>query len=163
MASPLPLRLHLSHTGIDRSSYGTLDWLGWELVVNKISATGDERPLMDQWAQTLLEIMSYQDEYSDQPLEWRCEYSGKPTNLRELQPRVDESMRFQTAIRTVLGPDSDQRLCFNLYDDGNYRFTLEALLREGDLSAWVPCEWSSEHEDLSGAEEAARRKFNWFV
>ena len=116
---------------------------------------------MDHWEETLLEILRYPDDYSDQPLDWRWENSGEPANLRELQPTADESRRFETAIRTALGPDGNQRLCVNLYDDGKYRFTLETLLRDGDLLAWVPREWSSDHQDLSSAEEAARTKFDW--
>lgn len=161
VASPEPRRLYLAHTGIDRSSFGSLNWLGWELVARTLSATGDEQRLMDHWEESLLEILRYPDDYSDEPVDWRWENTGEPANLHELQPAADESRRFQSAIKTVLAPVGDKRLCFNLYDDGNYRFTLEALLRDGDLSAWVPREWSSEHQDLASAEEAARRKFDW--
>ena len=117
---------------------------------------------MDHWEYTLLEILRYPEDYSDQPLDWRWEHSGEPANLRGLQPTTDESRRFQTAIKTALGLDGDQRLCFNLYDDGAYRFTRETLIREGELSAWIPQEWSDAHRDLSSAEEAARKKFDWF-
>jgi hypothetical protein len=161
VASPQPLRLYLTHTGIDRSSFGSLDWLGWKLVAIKVSETGEEQPIMDHWEETLLEILRYPEEYSDQSLDWRWEQSGDPANLHVLQPTTDESRRFKTAVKTAIGPNSDVRLCFNLYDDGGYRFTREGLIRERELSAWVPQEWSEAYKDLSSAEEAARKKFDW--
>lgn len=161
VGSPEPRRLYLSRTGIERSSFGSLDWLGWELVANKITERAEEQPLMDHWEETLLEILRHDEDYSDQPLDWRWDHSGEPANLRELQPTVDASRRFETAIKTALGPKGDQRLCFNFYDDGAYRYTREAQIRERGLSAWVPKEWSDAHKNLASAEEAARKNFNW--
>lgn len=161
VTSPQPRLLYLTHTGIDRSSFGSLDWLGWELAANIVSATGEEQSVMDHWEETFLEILRYPEEYSDQPLDWRWEHSGDPVNLRQMQPTIDESRRFKTAIKTAVAPDGALRLCFNLYDNGDCRFTCEGLIRDRELSAWVPQEWSDAHKDLPSAVEAARKKFDW--
>jgi hypothetical protein len=161
--SPEPVRLYLSHTGITASSFGSFEGLGWQLVVNKLSPAGDERPFRDHWEETLLEILRYIDDYSEEPLQWRREISGEIANLFALQPVYDASRRYETAVKTAVNPKGTQRLCFNLFDDGRYRFTLEELIREGDLSAWVPRRWSSEHLDLAKAEEEAHSAFSWFT
>jgi hypothetical protein len=160
--SPEPLRLYLSHTGIGASSFGSFEGLGWELVVSKLTPAGHEEVFCDHWEETLLEILRYIDDYSDVPVQWRRENSGELTDLRALQPDYDASRRFNTAVRTSMSPDGAQRLCFNLYDDGRYRFTLEELIREGGLSAWVPRRWSGEHSDLADVELEARSAFPWF-
>jgi hypothetical protein len=82
--------------------------------------------------------------------------------LFALQPVYDESRRFQTATKVELSPDGEQRICFNIYDDGYFRFTHEQLIASAKLQAWVPQSWSSEHPALRGAEEEARRGFGWF-
>ena len=161
VASPLPARLHLSHTGIERSSLGALDWLGWELVVNKLS-DGRELIFSDHWVETLLEAIALAGSYSDEPLQWQWERSAEAADLFALQPAYDESRRFQTATKAELSPDGEQRLCFNVYDDGYFRFTHEQLIASDHLQAWVPRSWSGEHPDLRGAEEEARRGFGWF-
>ena len=161
VASSLPVRLRLSHTGIDRSSLGALDWLGWELVVNKLS-DGQELIFRDYWVETLFEAIALAGSYSDKPLQWRWERSAKAADLFDLQPGYDASRRFQTAIKAEFSPDGEQRLCFNVYDDGCFRFTHEQLIESDQLQAWVPRSWSGEHPDLCGAEEDARRSFSWF-
>jgi|CXWL01.1.fsa_nt_gi hypothetical protein len=160
--SPAPVRLYLSHTGIGASSFGSFEGLGWQLVVNKLTPAGGEEVFRDHWEETLLEILRYIDDYSDAPLQWRREHSGELTDLRDVQPVYDASKRYETAVRTATSPDGGQRLCFNLFDDGRYRFTLEEQIREGDLSAWVPRRWSSEHPNLADAETEARNAFSWF-
>jgi hypothetical protein len=161
-SSPEPVRLYLSHTGIEASSFGSFEGLGWELVVNKLTPAGEEEVFRDHWEETLLEILRYIDGYSDKPVQWHRENSGELTDLRAVQPVYDASRRYETAVRTAVSPDGGQRLCFNLYDDGRYRFTLEKLIREGELSAWVPRQWSSEHSELADAEKEARNAFSWF-
>ena len=162
VTSPEPRRLYLSHTGIEASSFGSFDWLGWTLAVSRFSESGEELPFRDHWEESLLEILRYPENYSDHPLEWRSTSSGEPVDLRAQQPIWDASRRFETAIRTQASPDGEQRLCFNLYDDGRYRYTLERLICDGALSAWLPRGWSGEHSDLESAEIAACRAFEWF-
>jgi hypothetical protein len=161
VASPLPVRLHLSHTGIDRSSLGALDWLGWELVAKKVS-DGQELIFRDHWVETLLEAIAIAGSYSDEPLHWRWERSETATNLFALQPAYDSSRRFQAAIKVEFNPDGEQRLCFNVYDDGCFRFTHEQLIESDQLQAWVPRSWSGEHPDLRSAVDEARKGFSWF-
>lgn len=157
-----PVRLHLSHTGIGRSSFGSFEGLGWQMVAYKLTATGEEQLFRDHWEETLLEILRYEGNYSDAPVQWRRENSGEIADLRAMQPAYDASKRYETAIRTAVAADCRQRLCFNLFDDGHYRFTLEEQIREGALAAWVPRQWSSAHSDLAKAEEEARSAFAWF-
>jgi hypothetical protein len=161
-ASPEPVRLYLSHTGIEASSFGSFEGLGWELVVSKLTPAGGEEVFRDHWEETLLEILRYEDNYSDTPIQWRREDSSEIADLRAMQPGYDASKRYETAIKTAVAPDARKRLCFNLFDDGHYRFTLEEQIRDGALSAWVPRQWSSEHPDLANAESEARRAFAWF-
>lgn len=160
--SPRPVRLYLSHTGIAKSSFGSFEGLGWQMIACKLTANGEEEMFRDHWEETLLEILRYEDNYSDKPIQWRRENSGEIADLRAMQPVYDASKRYETAIRTAVAPDGRQRLCFNLFDDGHYRFTLEEQLREETLSAWVPRQWSSEHPDLANAEKEARTAFAWF-
>jgi hypothetical protein len=160
VTSPDPLRLYLYHEGIERGSFGSLPWLGWSLVVVKPSAE-DGPPSPHHFEETLLEILRYPEDYSDEPLHWRWESSEKPADLRVLQPVLDMSRRFETALNVVVSPEGIHRLCFNLYDDGSYRYTLEELIREGELTAWVPSDWSSEHPNLAAAEVAARQAYDW--
>jgi hypothetical protein len=160
--SPERVRLYLSHTGIGASSFGSFESLGWEMVALKLSASGEEQLYRDHWEETLLEILRYGDEYSDTPIQWRSQNSGEIADLRAMQPVYDESKRYETAIRTAVAPGGRQRLCFNLFDDGHYRFTLEEQICEGAHSAWVPRQWSREHSDLASAEEEARSAFPWF-
>lgn len=160
--SPEPVRLYLSHTGIGASSFGSFQGLGWQMVAYKLTGTGEEQLFRDHCEETLLEILRYEDDYSDTPIQWRRESSGEIADLRAMQPVYDASKRYETAVRTAVAPDGQQRLCFNLFDDGHYRFTLEEQIREGGLSAWVPRQWSSEHSDLANAEKEARSEFAWF-
>lgn len=67
-ASPKPVRLYLSHTGIEASSFGSFEGLGWELVVNKLTPAGDEEVFRDHWEETLLEILRCIADYSDAPV-----------------------------------------------------------------------------------------------
>ena len=160
---PEPLRFYLYHEPIHQSSFGALDWLGWSFIVRKISPAGEEIMFRDHWEETFLEILRYSEKYSDGPPPWRCESSGELVDLGQLQPRFDMSRREESAVKTVVNPDATQRLCFNLYDDGKYRYTLEELLCEGRRTAWVPRDWSPEHVDLGRAEKAAQRNYTWFV
>lgn len=161
VSSPEPRRLYLSHTGIGPSSFGPFENLGWELVVTKVLQSAEEEPLHDHWEETLLEVLRYPSNYSDEPLQWCWSDTGELADLAALQPDFDVSTRFLLAAAVQVRPDGVQRLCFNLYDDGSYRFTLEERIEEGDLSAWVPREWSSQHPDLASAEAAARMRFAW--
>lgn len=160
--SPQAVRLYLSHTGIETSSFGSFARLGWELVVYKLTPAGGEEVFRNHWDETLLEILRYIEDYSDAPVQWRRVNSGEIADLCALQPVYDASSRYETAVRVAMRPDGGERLCFNLYDDGRYRFTLEELIREGCLSAWVSRRWSSEHFDLADAEKEARSAFGWF-
>ena len=138
-----------------------MDWLGWELVVNKVV---DEQALTfaDHWVETLLEAIGLADSYSDEPLQWRCELSGEAADLIAMQPGFDASRRFQLAYKNVFSPDGKQRLCFNCYDDGTFRVTHEQVIDRDELQAWVPKCWSDAYPDLHGAEDEARRLFSWF-
>ncbi len=156
------MRLYLSHTGIDRGSIGSFEGLGWELIVNKVTPAGDEATFRDHWEVTLLEILRHANDYSDTPIQWRREQSGEPIDLYEAQPAYDASARYTAAVKVAMNPDGAERLCFNLFDDGRYRFTLEQVVKDGPLSAWVAQTWSSEHMDLAEAEEEARAQFSWF-
>ena len=158
---PEPLSLHLLHEPITQSSHGALNWLGWSLVVRKLSPDGEELMFRDHWEMTLLEILRYPDDYSDVPLLWRREGSRQQVDLVGLQPKFDASKRLETAVKVVVSPDANQRLCFNLYSNERYRYTLEERLCDGKLTAWVPKDWSPEQVDLSGAEELARRNCSW--
>ncbi|MFC7498563.1 hypothetical protein ACFQRC_04930 [Enterovirga sp. GCM10030262] len=154
-------RLSLTHTGVDRSSYGSFEWLGWELVIERLSNTGQDFAEWDVWEETMLQILRYEEDYAEEPVVWRALDTNREVDLRLLQPTYDASMRFATALKTAVAPNGDKRLCFNRYDDGRYRFTLEERLRDADLEAWVPKDWSSEHSHLEAAERAARRRFDW--
>lgn len=160
--SPEPVRLYLSHTGVGASSFGLFEGLGWQMVAYKLSATGEEQLFRDHWEETLLEILRYEDSYTDTPVQWRWQNSGENTDLRAMQPVYDASKRHETAVRTAVAPNGRHRLCFNLFDDGHYRFTLEEQIRDEALSAWVPRQWSNEHSDLASAEKEARSAFAWF-
>ena len=63
------MRLYLSQTGIERSSFGALDWLGWELVAKKLTSAGGELVFRDYYEDTLLGALGVAAEYSDHPLE----------------------------------------------------------------------------------------------
>lgn len=161
VSSPERRRLSLAHTGVDRSSYGSLEWLGWELVIERVTTAGQKLAEWDAWAETMLEILGYEEVYSDKPVIWRSGDTGEEVNLRALQPTFDASMRFATALKTAVSPNSIERVCFNLYNDGHYRFTLEKRIRDAELQAWVPKDWSSAHPSLEAAEGAARQRFDW--
>ena len=161
VGSPASLRLHLSHTGIQQSSFGSFDWLGWELVVNKLS-DGEEQRFRDHWEATMLQALALANSYSNELLLWRLEGSAEVVDVSGLQPAYDASRRFQTAIRTDVSSDSANRLCINAYDDGRYRYTHEQLIVNGNLRAWVARRWSQAHTDLLGAEKEARLAFDWF-
>lgn len=163
ISSPERRRLSLLHTGVDRSSYGSLEWLGWELVIERVSEAGQGLVDWDTWEQTILEILRYEEVYAEEPVVWRILDTGDEVDLRSLQPTFDASMRFATALKTTVSPEETKRVCFNLYDDGHYRFTLEERIREGGLEAWVPTDWSSEHPSLETAEGAARERYEWIV
>ena len=152
--------MSLAHTGIDRSSYGSLEWLGWEFIIERVTAAGQNLAEWDAWEESMLEILRYPEDYSDEPIIWRSSNTGEEVDLRALQPAFDASMRFANAVKTEVFPDENRRLCFNLYDDGHYRFTLEERIRESELEAWVPRDWSSEYPSLEAAEAAARQRFN---
>ena len=161
VSSPKRRRLSLSHTGIDRSSYGSFEWLGWELVIERLSEAGQNLREWDFWADTMLEILRYEEDYADEPVIWRILDTDDEVDLRSLQPTFDASMRFATALKTVVAPDGSRRVCYNLYDDGRYRFTLEERIRDAKLEAWVPKDWSSEQPSLEAAERASRESFDW--
>jgi hypothetical protein len=161
VSSPERRRLSLAHTGIDRSSYGSLKWLGWEFIIERVTAAGQDLAEWHVWEESMLEILRYPEDYSDGPIIWRSSDTGDEVNLRALQPAFDASMRFANAIKTAASADGNSRLCFNLYDDGHYRFTLEERMREAELEAWVPRDWSSEFPSLEAAESAARQRFDW--
>lgn len=158
---PEPMRLYLYHEPIKSSSFGSLDWLGWSLLVSRLSPQGEEIPHRDHWDFTLLEVLQYLGDYSDEEVNWRWEQSGEPANLIQLQPQFDASKRFETALKVVVSPGQTNRLCFNLYDDSGYRYTLEELYREGELEAWIPNDWSIEYPDLKTAESSARKSYSW--
>lgn len=152
----------ITHTGIEKSSIGAADWLGWEFVVNDINKIGDLLQLASTWEKTFLAILRYPPIYSDQPIKWRCEQTGEIASLISLQPAFDASRYFDHCVETAYAGDGDRRLCFGLYDDGSYRFMLEQEDRENGLSAWEPRQWSERHADLASAKLEAKTRFDWF-
>jgi len=158
---PEPRRLRITYTGIERSSSGAAEWLGWEFVACGLDEAGNEFPLSETWEMTFLGILRYPPGYSEHPLTWRREGDDRAVDLVSLQPEYDASRYGERALKVIMGPGLVERLCFNVYDDGYYRFISEQLIQEGRLSAWIPGEWSSEHRDLTGAEREARKKFRW--
>lgn len=161
VSSPERRRLLLSHTGVDRSSYGSFPHMGWELVVERHGEPGGALAEWDVWEETLLQILRYEEVYANQPVVWRILDTDDEVDLRSLQPTFDASLRFATALKTCLAPRGDKRVCFNFYDDGHYRFTFEERITDANLEAWLPKDWSSEHPSLEAAERAAREKFDW--
>lgn len=161
--SPEQRRLYLSHTGIERSSFGSFENLGWELVITRFSDTAEEITLSDHWEQTLLEILRYPGLFSDAAPQWRWLSSGAAADLRTLQPGFDASARFETAEAVKVSPDGTKRLCFNRFDDGSWRFTLEEQVSDGGLTAWVAIDWSVPHPDILAAQATAQSKFAWLT
>lgn len=161
VSSPERRRFLLSHTGVGRSSYGSFENLGWALVVERFDETSEPLAEWDVWEQALLQILSYEDVYASEPVIWRVRNTDQTVDLRSLQPAFDASPRFATALKTSVDPDGGRRVCFNLYDDGSYRFTLEERITDEKSEAWLPKEWSSDHLSLEAVERAARERFDW--
>jgi hypothetical protein len=154
-------RMWITHTGIQKSSFGAAEWLGWSFVVSTFGDGDEERPLADRWEMTFLEILRYPEEYSEKPIQWRRQDTGENVCLRGLQPQLDASRYYESCVKSCANPDENLRMCFNRYDDGSIRFILEREVRENGLSAWEPLEWSAPHDDLAGAENEALNRFAW--
>jgi hypothetical protein len=154
----------ISHTGILKSSTGAAPGLGWEFVVSSFDECGIEHPLADRWEESFLQILRYPGEYADHLPAWVWEETGQPADLRALQSHFDESGHAKIALAIVIAPTGDERLAFNLYGDGEYRFIREERLSEGGLEAWLPKEWSrGRHLDLASAKAEARETYLWAV
>jgi hypothetical protein len=161
VVGPPRLKLRISHTSIEKSSFGRADWLGWEFVACEIDPQGHERPLSDSWETTFLQILRYSSGFSDEPMRWRWQDTGEEADLRSLQPGYDASGYEERAFKVLYGPDRTTRACFNAYDDGACRFMLEREIRAGDLAAWEPVEWGVPQTSLEAAEADAQEKLGW--
>jgi len=158
---PEKRRLFLTHTRIEKSSFGAADWLGWEFVVSGVEESGETVPIADFWEIMLLSILRYASDYSEEPIEWCSQQTNQIVDLSKVQPNFDRSRYFDRCIKATYSSDGDQRVCFNQYDDGLYRFMREKRIEYQGLVAWEPQEWSKPHENIAAAEDEARSLLNW--
>lgn len=137
-----------------KTSIGAIPWQGWRFIARP--AAPDNRPGFDKADDSFAQIIGCAEDFQMR-VDWR-DGSGTPVDLRSLQPRLDASQRWMAAIERWTNSERKIRCCTNLFDDTDYRITIERLMTVDGMEWWQPIDWSEPFNERADLDDAFKKK-----